>query len=251
MRSVLLLSILFSYFLLASPAQAGISPSIVSNHESSFYTSVTELLQRNVANGQVKYKVLQKDKAKLDKLVRQIELYSLNKATPAEKKAFYINAYNVLVLKQVMEHYPIKSVMDVPGFFDKQKYTVAGESLTLNELEKGKLLKPYKDARLHFALVCAAKSCPALLNEAYTPQRVEEQLQKQTKLAMQDATFTKVLPKQKHIQVSELFKWYEADFVAEAPSIIAYINKFRSSPIPQDYKVNYYTYNWSLNELSR
>ena len=214
-----------------------------------FYTSVTNLLQRHVADGQVKYKTLQKDIPELNRLARQIAQYDLSKATTAAKKAFYINAYNLLVLKQVMDHYPVASVMDVPGFFDKQKYKVAGESLTLNELENKKLRTPFKDARIHFALVCAAKSCPPLLNRAYTPQQVEKQLESQTKLALQDPAFTKVLPQQKKVQVSELFKWYEADFLAEATSIKEYINKYRAKPVPAHYTVEFYTYNWALNEL--
>ncbi|MBC5994292.1 DUF547 domain-containing protein [Pontibacter cellulosilyticus] len=214
--------------------------------QGSFYTSVTNLLQKYVKDGQVKYKALQQDVPRLEQLAKQIAAYDLSKASGAEKKAFYINAYNVLVLRQVMEHYPLKSVIDVPGFFDKQKYKVAGEYLTLNELEKKKLLLPYKDARIHFALVCAAKSCPPLLDEAYTPELVEKQLEAQTRLALNNSTFMKVQPKQ--VQVSEIFKWYEADFLAEAPGILAYINKYRNKPIPKQNKVGYYTYNWALNE---
>ena len=214
--------------------------------QDNFYTSVTSLLQKYVKDGQVNYKALQKDVPKLEQLAKQIATYDLSKASGAEKKAFYINAYNVLVLRQVMEHYPIKSVMDVQGFFDKQKYKVAGEYLTLNELEKKKLLLPYKDARINFALVCAAKSCPPLLNKAYTPELVEKQLEAQTRQALNNPTFTKVQPKQ--VQVSEIFKWYEADFLAEAPNILAYINKYRNKPITKQNKVGYYTYNWALNE---
>lgn len=214
-----------------------------------FYTSVTSFLQRHVAKGNVKYSSLQKDIHELNKLANEIAQYNLGAATASEKKAFYINAYNLLVLKQVMEHYPVKSVMDVPGFFDKKKYKVAGENLTLNELENKKLRLPFKDARIHFALVCAAKSCPPLLNRAYTPQLVEKQLESQTKLALQNPAFTKVLPQQKKVQVSELFKWYEEDFLAEATDIVAYINKYRSKPVPKYYTVEYYTYNWALNEL--
>ena len=214
-----------------------------------FYTSVTELLQQYVRNGQVKYKELQKDNLKLDRLARQVASFEVSKASPSERKAFYINAYNILVLKQVMEHYPLKSVMDIPGFFDRQKYKVAGEELTLNELENKKLRAPFKDARIHFALVCAAKSCPPLLNKAYTPQKVENQLETQTRLALQDPSFIRVLPQQRQVQVSEIFKWYEPDFLAEAESILSYINKYRAKPLPQQYKQGYYTYDWALNEV--
>ncbi|WP_299820510.1 DUF547 domain-containing protein [uncultured Pontibacter sp.] len=222
----------------------------ITKQEADFYDGVSRLLQQHVVNGQVKYKALQRDETKLDGLVKQIAQYNLSAASGSEKKAFYINAYNVLVLKQVLMQYPVKSVMDVAGFFDKQKFRVAGESLTLNELENKKLRAPYQDARIHFALVCAAKSCPPLLNKAYTPKLVEKQLESQTRQSLQNPDFIKILPKQKQVQVSEIFKWYEADFLAEAPSVIAYINKYTSMLIPPQYNTRYYTYNWQLNEAS-
>ena len=215
--------------------------------QTNFYTSLTQLLQRHVQQGRVNYTSLRQDKEALRQLVNQIGAYDLSRATSAEKKAFYLNAYNLLVLHQVLEHYPIKSVMDVEGFFDRQEFTVAGEKLTLNELERQKLLKPYQDARVHFALVCAAASCPPLLSQAYTPAKVEQQLQEQTESTLQSSQFIKVQPGQKRVLVSEIFKWYKDDFLREAPSILAYINRYRSAPLPSSYSLAYYPYNWQLN----
>lgn len=233
------------------PAQALVTLPGPPIAENIFYTNLSQLLQKHTAGGQVNYQGLQKDKAALQQLVQQIAGYNLKNASAAERKAFYINAYNVLVLQQVLEHYPLKSVMDVPGFFDKQKFNVAGERLTLNELEKQKLMAPYKDARIHFALVCAAKSCPPLLSKAYTPSQVEAQLEAQAKQTLQDPTFIKVQRKGKKVLVSEVFKWYEQDFKQEAASVSAYINEYRSSPLPQGYKMGYYTYSWDLNDSGK
>jgi len=216
--------------------------------EADFFEAVTQLLQEHVTAGQVNYKALQQDKAQLQQLVQQIGSYNLKSVPVAKRKAFYLNAYNVLVLQQVVTHYPLLSVTDVPGFFDKQQFQVAGEQLTLNQLEKQKLLAVYQDARLHFALVCAARSCPPLLNRAYMPDRVEEQLEAQAKLALQDPQFIKVQPKGKKVLVSELFKWYRQDFLQEAPSVSAYINRYRSHPLPLGYSLGYYPYNWTLND---
>lgn len=212
-----------------------------------FYTMYTSMLQRHVQKGEVNYISLQKDKAVMQSLVSQVASYNLKQTSASEKKAFYLNAYNLLVLDQVLANYPLKSVMDIDGFFDRTKYKVAGEQLTLNELEKQKLLQPYKDARVHFALVCAAKSCPPLLNQAYTPREVEQQLQNQAKRTLNDPGFIMIQAKAKQVQVSEIFKWYKDDFLGEAESIFAYINKYRSTPLPAKYSLSYYTYNWALN----
>ncbi|AKD05708.1 hypothetical protein PKOR_13275 [Pontibacter korlensis] len=232
----------FFVLLLTEPAPA-------QEAKTDFYTLLSSLLQRHVQQGQVNYKSLQQDKNKLQQLVKQIANYNLKGAGEAEVKAFYLNAYNLLVLQQVLENYPLKSVMDVEGFFDKKKHLVAGQSLTLNELEKQKLMKPFQDARLHFALVCAAKSCPPLLNQAYTPDRVEKQLQEQTVRTLQSSEFIRVQPASKRVLVSEIFSWYKDDFLREAPSIAGYINRYRKTALPARYSLGYYNYDWKLNDV--
>ncbi|MFD2245480.1 DUF547 domain-containing protein [Pontibacter ruber] len=216
-----------------------------------FYTLLGSFLQKHVEGGQVNYSAISKDRKALQQLVQHVAAYDLRKVTPSEKKAFYINAYNVLVIQGVMDSYPLKSVMEVSGFFDKTKYNVAGEHLTLNELENKKLREVYKDARIHFALVCAAKSCPPLLGKPYLPATLEQQLEKQTTQALQDPQFIQVKPKEGQVLVSEIFKWYEQDFLQEAPSIVAYINRYRQNKINPKYKVGYYTYSWDLNQVNR
>ena len=240
----LLLVCLSAFAAQAKPAAAATA----AQQQQDFYAAASRLLQAHVQEGQVNYRSLQEDEARLQRLVQQLAVYDLDNVPAAERKAFYLNAYNLLVLWQVLEHYPLISVMDVPGFFDKQQHRVAGENLTLNQLEEQKLMAPYQDARVHFALVCAAKSCPPLLNTAYVPGRVEEQLEAQTKRALQDPAFIQVYTEERKVLVSELFKWYRSDFLRQAPSLSAYINRFRSTPLPPGFRLGYYPYNWSLND---
>lgn len=215
-----------------------------------FYTSLTNLLQQHVQQGQVNYKTLLQHKKQLQQLVQQLGDYDVSQASASERKAFYLNAYNVLVLQQVLQHYPVKSVMDIPGFFDKTRFKIAGQQLTLNDLESKKLREPFEDARVHFALVCAAMSCPPLRNEAYMPAAVEQQLEDQTRHTLQHPQFIKVQPGGKRVLVSEIFKWYRPDFLAEASSVLNYINQYRQEPIPVAYTLAYYPYNWQLNDTS-
>jgi len=215
-----------------------------------FYTSLTNLLQQHVQQGQVNYKTLLQHKQQLQQLMQQVGNYDVSQAPASERKAFYLNAYNVLVLEQVLQHYPVKSVRDIPGFFDKIKFEVAGQQLTLNELETKKLREPFSDARVHFALVCAAISCPPLRNEAYTPAAVEQQLDDQSRHTLQHPQFIKIQSGDKRVLVSEIFKWYRPDFLTEASSILNYINKYRQEPIPVAYTLVYYPYNWQLNDTS-
>ena len=215
-----------------------------------FHEDVTAYYQKVVsADGLVNYAALSRDAAPLKLLLRQVNTFDAASASPAERKAFYLNAYNLLVMGAVADNYPLTSVMKVPGFFDKKEYTVAGEKMTLNDLETNKLRKPYADPRIHFALVCGALGCPRLRREAYAPATLDAQLTEQTQRALQDPKFVRVDEAAKKVLISEIFKWYEADFKATGKFTLAYINQYRGrQPIPATYTTDFYSYDWSLNE---
>jgi len=215
----------------------------------SFTEATDGFLQDNVKNGMVDYKGVKQDFSEVDKLYRQIGDISLKDASEEKRKAFYINAYNVIVIHQVAKAYPVKSPMDIDGFFDNKKHKVAGDMLTLNQLEKEKLMQPYNDPRVHFVLVCAAMSCPPLYNKAYEDQTLDRQLAARTELALNSNDFIKVNESKEKVEVSKIFEWYQGDFTQNVNTVLAYINQYRDKKIPSDYKVGYYEYDWSLNNL--
>ena len=172
----------------------------------------------------------------------------LEGASTNEKKAFYINAYNLLVIYQVVMSYPISKPMDQIGFFDQNKYLVAGELLTLNELEIDRMLKTFKDPRIHFVLACAALSCPQLANFAYKPDRVEQMLQVRTTMMLNNEDFIRVKKEQQTVEVSKIFEWYKNDFTKDYSSITRIINQYRKEKIPEHFTLAFYQYNWKLNE---
>lgn len=203
--------------------------------------------QTYVKNGKVDFSNI-----KPTDINRLTELYSftdINGWSKTEKKAFYINAYNFYVIKLVAESYPVNSPMDISGFFDRKKINVAGNLVTLNELENAILRKEFSDARLHFALVCGAVSCPAIINEAYYPLHLDGLLNRQTNLAINDKNFIRVNPNEKTIEISELFKWYKEDFETESGSILKFINEYITEKVPENFTISYYSYDWSLNDV--
>jgi hypothetical protein len=155
-----------------------------------------------------------------------------------ERKAYLINAYNLLVINEALEHYPLKSVLDVSGFFDGKKQQVGGRSLTLNQLEKDLLLKNFPDARLHFVLVCGALGCPPITSFAYQPATLESQLDQQTRKALNNASFIRVSEGGQSVGLSQIFSWYANDFGGSKANVLSFINKYRKSPIPADAKVS-------------
>jgi len=183
----------------------------------------------------------------LTSLISSIENMDLNGATDNQRKAFYINAYNLIVINSIVEEYPVTSVKEVAGFFDGKKHVIAGKKMTLNDLEKKELIQKFDDARFHFVLVCGALGCPPITNFAYTPEKVDQQMETQTKIAMNNPEFLKVDDSAQKASLSEIFKWYASDFGGSKKNVFAFINKYRTSKIENDYGIGYYDYDWSLN----
>jgi len=213
----------------------------------SFFHQADQFFGKYVEKGMVDYESIKNSQGPFKRLVDVVASYNLENSDEVTEKAFWINAYNIMVIKEVLNHYPVGSPMDINGMFDQIKHRVAGENLTLNEIENQMIRAQYQDARIHFVLVCAAISCPPIIDEAYQPDKLNRQLQMQTKKALNDPEFIRVHPQRKKVGVSEIFKWYREDFT-DAGSIIDYINQFRRENIPDSYQVDYYTYNWDLND---
>ncbi len=212
---------------------------------SSFFQHSQDFLATHVEDGLVDYAQIKANTADLDLL--QEEIANINLAGQDDKtvQAFYINAYNILVIAQVVEHYPLDSPLAVAGFFDRTRFAVAGEELTLNELEKERLLKRFGDSRFHFVLVCGALDCPPIIAEAYLPATLEAQLDRQTRLALNDSDFVRV--DEQGVALSQIFEWYASDFGGNRASAIAFINEYRETPLT-DSKVRFYSYDWTLNQ---
>ena len=213
----------------------------------SFLDEADTFFQKHVKAGQVDYATLASDNQDLKSLVNRVAGLNTANLSQVERKAFFINAYNISVINGIIENYPTNSPLDINGFFDAKKHNISGENITLNKLEKDYLLKVTGDERLHFVLVCAAVSCPPLATFAYRPEKLEEQILERTQQALSNDEFIQVDVKNRTVKLSEIFRWYSGDFKGKADNIIAYLNKFRDSNIPTDYKTGYYMYNWSLN----
>jgi hypothetical protein len=214
---------------------------------STFFKEADAFFEKYVMDGKVDYKSLKNNMTSLDALYTQVNEMNLSGVDDNVRKAFYLNAYNVAVIRQVTKYYPLKSPLDKSGFFDQVKHVIAGESMTLNSLEIKKIILPYKDARIHFALACAAVSCPKLASFAYQPTELEKQLNDRTKLSINDDTFIRV--KSNAVEVSQIFKWYVRDFTNGGSSVISFINTYRDNKISASDKLGYYEYDWKLNEM--
>jgi hypothetical protein len=214
---------------------------------STFFSKTNTFLQTHVNEGKVDYKAIHKEQSNLDEILKIAQGISVDVSDADNYQAFWINAYNLSVIKGIIDNYPTKSPLDNTGFFDKTTYNLAGKSITLNDIEHKLLRAQFNDARFHFVLVCGALGCPPLISEAYMPETLNKQLDAQTKIAL-NGTFLRVNTKKKRVEASEIMKWYKEDFTMDGISEIEFINQYRTEQIPDNYKLSYFTYNWNLNK---
>ncbi len=223
--------------------------SVYSMEKEAFFERADLFFSINVTeDGLVEYQKIKSNENPLGQLLSFVHQVNINDYTATEKKAFYINAYNLLVIGGILDNYPVESPMKIESFFDGKKHLVAGEYLTLNDVENKKIRTVYDDPRVHFVLVCAAMSCPKIANHAYKPDVLDAQLDQQTKLALNDPVF--IQESSEVIKISEIFKWYKNDFENSDSGILKFINKYRRDPLDPNIKLSYYTYDWALNDAN-
>lgn len=232
-------------FIFISLLLLGSFSGLSANDVTNFFDRTDGLLGKYVQAGLVDYEGLKRS-TDFSLLIEEIATVDLSQLTSNERKAYLINAYNLLVIDEVLKNFPLASVQDVSGFFGTKTQAVGGKKLTLNQLEKEVLLKEFPDARLHFVLVCGALGCPPITDFAYRPALLEEQLEKQTKRALNDQAFIRVNGMK--AEVSQIFNWYAKDFGGSKAEVVNFINQYRNEPIPVSADISYYTYDWTLNK---
>ncbi len=218
------------------------------------HSKLDALLKAHVSGGKVDYDAVRTKEAELDAY-----LATVSTASGDLGMGFYINAYNAIVIDALLDSgaaLPV-NVTDLKGFFDTKKYKVAGRDVTLNDIENGVRSK-YKDARVHFAFNCGAKSCPPQRAGAWPEDQagLSAALDSATK-AFFNASGLKVDDTKREIQVTKLMDWYGQDFKDNTGTLEAYLLKFTSdatkaaqltAAVDGGYAVAFMSYNWNPNK---
>ncbi len=214
-----------------------------------FFEKSDKFFNTFVINNKVDYLLIKNNPEQLDEVLQIAATMDISTLDINSYKAFWINTYNLLVIKGIVNKYPMKSVQEIKGFFDNTTYTVANQDMTLKIIEKNMLRKVLKDPFLNFVLVCAANGCPPLINKAYQPEYIDQQLEDQTKISINNSKFIRINKDTKTVEVSEIFDWYKEDFLDKNGRIIDFINKYRADKIDETYKIEFYKYDWTLNSV--
>lgn len=214
-----------------------------------------ELLKEHVKMGKVNYQGFIADSNRLNIYLDLLSKNHPNTQNWSEKEqlAYWINAYNAFTIRLIIRNFPLESIKDIAGSipfvnspWDIKFIKIEDEIYDLNNIEHGIIRSQFDEPRIHFALVCASRSCPDLRPEAYTSEKLEEQLDDQTRLFINDTTKNKIEGNQ--WRVSKIFLWYGSDFKSGAVKTTDFILKYLDERPKTDHvKLGYLDYDWSLN----
>ena len=234
------------------------------------YTIYDEVLDTYVDDsGWVNYVELQQSRQPLDTFndgIAAVDDATLSGWSEAEQIAYWINAYNSLTLKSIIDQTPIKpSIKDITGVWRLRKHPINQSEKTLNEIEHDVLRVDFDEPRLHAAIVCAAISCPPLRNEAFTGEELDAQLDEQVMQWLARPDGLKIDKEAGEVKVSKIFSWFGGDWIPsygvdsgftgseEERAVLNFISNYvseadRAYLEAGDYQVSYFDYDWSLND---
>lgn len=206
-----------------------------------------QLLKQYVSEtGQVNYSGIKEDGSRLGQYLEQLKENPVQESwSRSQKLAYWINAYNAFTVKLIIDNYPVKSIRDLNRPWGRKFIQLGDQTYSLDNIEHDIIRPVFEEPRIHFALVCAAVSCPKLLNHAYLPEKLDEQLDQQTRYFLNESGKNKLSPKL--VELSKLFSWYGRDFTKQG-TVIDFINQYSEQTISDIARVRYLDYNWDLND---
>jgi uncharacterized protein DUF547 len=235
-------------------------------------------LDTYVRDGLVSYRALRVDRSKLDAFVNSLASASVDSQPRNDQIAFWLNAYNALVLRTIVDQYPIplrsqqyppRSIRQIPGAFERTPRHVAGKTMTLDQIEQT-VLPGFKDPRLFLALGRGALGSGRLLSEAFTGAELERQLSAVAAECISRAQCMQVDRGANTVKVSSIFSWREHDFTtaygdnadpkfgSRSPmerAVLAFVKpRLLTTEVEflerNEFQVKYIPFDWSLNELN-
>jgi hypothetical protein len=213
-----------------------------------------DLLQKYVADGNVNYAGFKSEEAKLDRYLDLLQKVDPKSLSRNEQFAFYANVYNAWTIKLILTKYPgIESIKELGVFntgpWKKKVVRLNAETVSLDHIEHEILRPRFKDPRVHFAINCAAKSCPPLRSEPFTGSKLDRQLDAATRSFINNPAGYRL--EGRNLHVSRIFKWFSEDFDDDPLSFVlqyadpALKNKLEKGS--EKINVEYLAYDWSLN----
>lgn len=166
--------------------------------------------------------------------------------------AYHINAYNILAMYGVIDEgipADFNGFFKRAGFFKFRSVVIGGKKTSLYDYEN-KVIRPLGEPRVHFALNCMVRDCPRLPQQAFRSETLDQQLESATREFFANEKHIRIDDDKKTVYLSAILKFYTKDFVASgrARDLPTYVNRYRTSPIAEDYRVKFIRYDWTINQ---
>lgn len=231
------------------------------------YGRYAQILDQHVEGSRVDYAALNRDRARLDSTVEMISNADLSAASEDQKLSFYINAYNVLTLRSIIDAYPVESIKDIDDVWEKE-WRVAGNEISIDEIEHKVLRQDFDEPRIHMAINCASISCPPLMPWPYVADSLNQQLHYASVNFATTDQYNELHPKEGRAELSQVFEWFGGDFVEQ------YYDPHRFAGLPvegnaalmfviehhpeveqqvllqESYEIEFRDYDWGLNDVN-
>lgn len=249
----------------ASGARPG-APAAELDHEHALWTKV---LARHVQGDRFDYAALKDDRGDLDAYLGRLEAVTPDELagwTREQRFAFWIDAYNGYTVRLVVDHYPVDSIKDVGSLLQgpwKRRFVPLGHlapeigeaQLTLDEIEHAILRPTFEDPRVHAAVNCASVGCPPLRGEAFVAERLDLQLEEQTRAWLADPTRNRIERGSGTLRVSKVFDWFREDFGGSDEGVVRWIAEHVPDELAgwlrehaAELEVDHLDYSWKLND---
>lgn len=249
-----------------------VSPSFAAPLEKPFDHGVWDSFLKKYVNenGEVDFTAAKKDPSLLKEYIAvlretsDVDFYDWPRE---EVVAFWINAYHAGLISVILDHYPVKSVQEIPSVWETKHIRLESGSYSLNEIRTSVLLGTFHDEKIHFALSCMAKACPALSRDAYVGPKLDGQLFMAVRRFVNDGRNADIKLGAKKIFISKVFKWYAKDFKfnfgtpenerglsKEDFSVLSFLAFYLEDANKvafleeKNYKIKYSKFDWTLND---
>ena len=212
------------------------------------------VLERFVdAQGRIDFDNLARDRVDLDRYVAWIYRTDPNNhpawfPTREHVLAYHLNAYNALAMYNVLDAGVPKTLAGARkvSFFFLRRMQVGGTLTSLYAYEND-VLRGFGEPRVHFALNCMSVSCPRLPREPFSAQQLNMQLNRETRYFFAETRNVRIDQAARTLYLSEILDFYTEDFLAQAASLPAYVNRYRTAKIAEDYTIKFHPYDWTIN----
>jgi len=200
--------------------------------------------------------VTAEEKAALDAYLGRLAAVGVSGLNRAEQRAYWINLYNALTIRTVLDRYPVESIREIrtslfaPGPWGLDLVAVEGERLSLDDIEH-RILRPiWRDPRIHYAVNCASLGCPSLQPEAYTGENAEALLERGARDFVNDARGARIADGR--LAVSSIYVWFKDDFGGDDAGVLEHLRRYADRPLKTALdgvgRIDSHAYDWSLNE---